>query len=149
MRLRSQWCWAGTLLFILVVFVAQNRFKDQNDSKHIRRLLGEILTTYIPTILLIIISYFSNFFKPFFFEAIVVVNLTVMLVLVTMFISVSESLPKTSYIKMIDVWLVFVLLIPFFEVFLCFVKCIISLVLFLFHALPSRFSSTQPSTCCV
>ena len=45
-----------------------------------------------------------------------VVNLTVMLVLVTMLISVSEGLPKTSYIKMIDVWLVFVLLIPFFEV---------------------------------
>ena len=45
-----------------------------------------------------------------------VVNLTVMLVLVTMFISVSEGLPKTSYIKMIDVGLVFVLLIPFFEV---------------------------------
>ena len=43
-------------------------------------------------------------------------NLTVMLVLVTMFISVSENLPKTSYIKMIDVWLVFVLFIPFFEV---------------------------------
>ena len=45
-----------------------------------------------------------------------VVNLTVMLVLVTMFISVSEGLPKTSYIKMIDVWLVFVLMVPFFEV---------------------------------
>ena len=41
--------------------------------------------------------------KPFFFEATVVVNLTVMLVLVTMFISVSDGLPKTSYIKMIDV----------------------------------------------
>ena len=49
-------------------------------------------------------------------EATVVMNLTVMLVLVTMFISVSENLPKTSYIKMIDVWLVFVLFIPFFEV---------------------------------
>ena len=45
-----------------------------------------------------------------------VVNLTVMLVLVTMFISVSEGLPKTSYIKMIDVWLVFVLIVPFLEV---------------------------------
>ena len=44
------------------------------------------------------------------------VNLTVMLVLVTMFISVSEGLPKTSYIKMIDVWLVFVLIVPFLEV---------------------------------
>lgn len=84
------------------------------------------MTTYIPTVLLIIISYFSNFFKPFFFEATVVVNLTVMLVLVTMFISVSEGLPKTSYIKMIDIWLVFVLLIPFFEV-LSFYSCSCSL----------------------
>ena len=49
-------------------------------------------------------------------EATVVMNLTVMLVLVTMFISVSEGLPKTSYIKMIDVWLVFVLIVPFLEV---------------------------------
>ena len=89
-------------------------------------MLGTILTTYIPTVLLIIISYFSNFFKPFFFEATVVVNLTVMLVLVTMFISVSEGLPKTSYIKMIDIWLVFVLLIPFFEV-LSFYSCSCSL----------------------
>ena len=44
-----------------------------------RRLLGEILTTYIPTILLVIIAYMTNFFKAFFFEAVVTVNLTVML----------------------------------------------------------------------
>ena len=36
-----------------------------------------------------------------------------MLVLVTMFISVSNNLPKTSYMKMIDVWLLFNLLYPF------------------------------------
>ena len=65
-------------------------------------------------------------------EATVVMNLTVMLVLVTMFISVSENLPKTSYIKMIDVWLVFVLFIPFFEVrvfvfYFCFLSCFLSL----------------------
>ena len=36
-----------------------------------------------------------------------------MLVLVTMFISVSNSLPKTSYMKMMDVWLLFNLLYPF------------------------------------
>ena len=40
-------------------------------------------------------------------------NLTSMLVLVTMFISVSNNLPKTSYMKMIDVWLLFNLLYPF------------------------------------
>ena len=82
----------------------------------IRRLLGTILTVYIPTLLLIIISHMTNYFKPFFFEAVVTVNLTVLLVLATMFISVSENLPKTSYIKMVDVWLIFNLMIPFFEV---------------------------------
>ena len=39
-----------------------------------------------------------------------------MLVLATMFIAVSENLPKTSYIKMVDIWLIFNLIIPFFEV---------------------------------
>ena len=99
-----------------------------------RRLLGEILTTYIPTVLLVIIAHMTNYFKPFFFEAVVTVNLTVMLVrfyhnkqwlalilfppkvLATMFISVSNNLPKTSYIKMVDTWLIFNLMIPFFEV---------------------------------
>ena len=39
-----------------------------------------------------------------------------MLVLTTMFINVSNNLPKTSYVKMIDVWLIFSLLLPFIEV---------------------------------
>ena len=74
------------------------------------------MTIFLPTILLNIIGHSTNYFKPFFFEAIVTVNLTVLLVLATMFISVSENLPKTSYIKMVDVWLIFNLMIPFFEV---------------------------------
>ena len=45
-------------------------------------------------------------------------NLTSMLVLATMFISVSNNLPKTSYMKMIDVWLLFNLLYPFVVVLL-------------------------------
>lgn len=45
-----------------------------------RRLLGTLLTVYIPTLLLVTISYSTNFFKPFFFEAVVAVNLTCMLV---------------------------------------------------------------------
>ena len=35
-----------------------------------------------------------------------------------MFLSVNEGLPKTSYIKMVDIWLIFMLLLPFFEVLL-------------------------------
>ena len=41
-----------------------------------RRLLGTILTVYLPTVLLNIIGHATNFFKPFFFEAVVTVNLT-------------------------------------------------------------------------
>ena len=33
-----------------------------------------------------------------------------------MFVGVSQTLPKTSSIKMVDYWLVFNLLIPFVEV---------------------------------
>ena len=39
-----------------------------------------------------------------------------MLVLTTMFINVSNNLPKTSYMKMVDVWLLFNLLVPFLVV---------------------------------
>ena len=46
------------------------------------------------------------------------VNVTVLLVITTMFISVSNSLPKTAYIKMVDLWLIFCQLIPFFELIL-------------------------------
>ena len=83
-----------------------------------RNLLTIILTTFVPTVLLNMISYSTNHFKAFFFEAIVTVNLTSMLVLTTLFINVSNSLPPTSYIKMIDVYLIFSLLIPFVEVLL-------------------------------
>ena len=60
-----------------------------------RRILNAILTVYLPTILVLIIVYATNFFKDFFFEAIVTVNLTSLLVLTTLFISVSSSLPQT------------------------------------------------------
>ena len=48
----------------------------------------------------------------------VTVNLTSLLVLVTLFISVSDSLPRTSYVKLIDIWLIFNLLVPFTDVLL-------------------------------
>ena len=83
-----------------------------------RRLLGVVLTAYTPTVLLNVIGHNANYFKSFFFEAVVTVNLTAMLVLATMFISIAESLPKTAYLKMMDYWLVFNLILPFIEVLL-------------------------------
>ena len=72
-----------------------------------RRILNAILTVYLPTFLVLIIVYATNFFQPFFFEAIVTVNVTSLLVLTTLFISVSNSLPQTAYVKMVDIWLIF------------------------------------------
>merc|ERR1719222_1865758 len=83
-----------------------------------RRLLNAILTVYLPTILVLCIVYATNYFKDFFFEAVVTVNLTSLLVLTTLFISVSDSLPKTAYVKMVDIWLIFAQLVPWIEVLL-------------------------------
>jgi hypothetical protein len=87
-----------------------------------------LTTIYIPTILLNIIGHITNFFKPFYFESAIAVNLTVMLVLTSMYIAVVEGLPVTSYIKMIEIWLLFNLFIPFTDVLLC---CIIDNIRFL------------------
>ena len=53
-----------------------------------------------------------------FLQAIVTVNLTSLLVLTTLFISVSSSLPQTAYVKMVDVWLIFAQVVPWIEVLL-------------------------------
>ena len=81
-----------------------------------RKIMSEMLTTYLPSALLMMITFATTFFKPFFFEAALSVNLTNMLVMTTIFISVMEKLPLTSYPKMIDYWLIFCQLVPFVEV---------------------------------
>ena len=81
-----------------------------------RRLTNQILTIYLPTVLLLLITFCTTFFKQFFFEAALTVNLTVMLVMTTLFISVMEKLPSTSYVRMVDIWLIYGILIPFIEV---------------------------------
>ena len=81
-----------------------------------RRLLSIILTTFLPTLIVNIVGHMSNYFKEFFFEGLISTNVTVLLVITTLFISVSESLPTTAYIKMIDVWLIFNLLKPFIDI---------------------------------
>ena len=51
-----------------------------------RRLLSLVLTAFVPTIILNIIGHMSNYFKEFFFEGLMSLNVTVMLVLTTMFL---------------------------------------------------------------
>ena len=78
-----------------------------------RKIQMELLTTYLPTLLLLMISYATTFFKPEYFEASVTVNLTIMLVMTTIFTSKIAELPPTSDMKMLDIWLIFCLFVPF------------------------------------
>ena len=83
-----------------------------------RKVMSEMMTTFFPSLLLMMITYATTFFKPFFFEAALSVNLTTMLVMTTIFISKMESLPPTSATKMIDIWLILCQLVPFTQVVL-------------------------------
>ena len=83
-----------------------------------RKIATELLTTYFPTILLLLISYTTIFFDKDLFGDAIAVNLTIMLVMTTIFTSKIEELPPTSDMKMIDIWLIFCLVVPFLEVIL-------------------------------
>ncbi len=72
-----------------------------------------LATTFGPTACLTIISELILFLDEDHFDTIIMIALTTMLVMYTLYQSVSASLPQTSYLKLIDLWLVFGLLIPF------------------------------------
>ena len=84
-----------------------------------RRLTNEAMMTFFPSLLLIAISYATTFFKlPNFFNTAITVNVTVMLTTTTLLISVVKKLAQTSYIKWIEAWLIFAMLVPFTQVIL-------------------------------
>ncbi|KAG0726719.1 Gamma-aminobutyric acid receptor subunit rho-3 [Chionoecetes opilio] len=64
-----------------------------------------IMNVYIPSLLLLVISYLTLYFTPTNFQVRVLASLTSLLVMATLFTQASSSLPKTSYFKMVDVWL--------------------------------------------
>ena len=83
-----------------------------------RKVATELLTTYLPTMLLLLITFITVFFDKALFGDAIAVNLTIMLVMTTIFTSKIEELPPTSDMKMIDIWLIFCLVVPFLEVVL-------------------------------
>ena len=108
-------------MFIMTELVLK---KDPNGNmvymalKLKRKVATELLTTYLPTILLLLITFVTIFFDKSLFGDAIAVNLTIMLVMTTIFTSKIEELPPTSDMKMIDIWLIFCLVVPFLEVVL-------------------------------
>ena len=101
-----------------------NLTKEENSNmvymavKLKRKVAMELLTTYLPTMLLLLITFTTIFFDKDLFGDVIAVNLTIMLVMTTIFTSKIEELPPTSDMKMIDIWLIFCLVVPFLEVIL-------------------------------
>nr|XP_045619273.1 uncharacterized protein LOC123771045 [Procambarus clarkii] len=65
-----------------------------------------LANTFVPTIMLVIICWLTAFFDIADFQDRIMVSLTSLLVLATFFTQTSQSIPKTSYLKLIDVWFV-------------------------------------------
>ena len=72
-----------------------------------------ISCTYLPTCCILLMAIATLYIDESHFEATIMVSLTVMLVLYTMFQSISTNMPATAYVKFLDVWLIFCLVMPF------------------------------------
>ena len=114
-----------TMFTITNLNLYDDKDKDKDNSNMVvmtlklkRKIVTELLTTYLPTILLLLITFVTIFFDKDLFSDVIAVNLTIMLVMTTIFTSKIEELPPTSDMKMIDVWLISCLVIPFLEVIL-------------------------------
>ncbi|KAK3854960.1 hypothetical protein Pcinc_038605 [Petrolisthes cinctipes] len=72
-----------------------------------------ISSTYVPTFLMVIICYCTLFFEIEDFQDRIMVSLTALLVLATLFTQITETTPTTSYLKLLDAWFVACILVNF------------------------------------
>lgn len=72
-----------------------------------------VSSTYVPTFLMVVICYSTFFFELDDFNDRIMVSLTALLVLATLFTQITETTPSTSYLKLLDVWFVACILLNF------------------------------------
>ena len=102
MELGLQWSWWICYFKILRYMFYATSFSLDIHSNGLkmeivfkRRLTNELLTTFLPSFLLLLMSYATSFFKPIYFEAAVTVNLSILLVTTTLFIRQGSLPPKS------------------------------------------------------
>ena len=82
-----------------------------------RNLLSVITVSFLPPLLMNIINQASVYLKgESKYDLIITVNITIMMVLASVYLSVSSSLPNTPNIKPVELWLLFNLTYPFFVI---------------------------------
>ena len=77
-----------------------------------RDLVSIILVTYIPTFFINLVNQVTNYISSNKYDMIITVNITCMMVLSGIYLSVSNSLPTTAAIKPVEIWLLFSLIYP-------------------------------------
>ena len=78
-----------------------------------RIFLNHLFNTYIPTFGLLLIATVTLQFDNSKMELALSLTLTIMLVMYTMYQSISVAVTSTAYLKLLDYWLFFCLLMPF------------------------------------
>ena len=95
---------------------------QQKESKNVitisialdKRQISILMMTYLPALLMNIINQATNYITgDSAYDLIITVNMTSMVVLASIYMSVSMSLPNTPDIKPVEVWLVFSIAYPF------------------------------------
>ncbi|XP_050740132.1 uncharacterized protein LOC127010309 isoform X2 [Eriocheir sinensis] len=81
-----------------------------------RRFWFYVTSAYLPTIMLMLISYASLFCKRENSDLRVMMSLTTLLVLYALYQQISDGLPRTSYTKAVDVWCFFAITLIFTKV---------------------------------
>ena len=123
------------LSYNISIVSTYNRF-IQSDSLKIlplvlsRKFLSMFMVTYLPTILMNMINQVTNYINgDTRYDLVFTINITCMMVLASVYLSVSVSLPSTSDIKPVEIWLLFNLAYPFLVIFVNVLLQVLSLLL--------------------
>ncbi|CAL4066552.1 unnamed protein product, partial [Meganyctiphanes norvegica] len=81
-----------------------------------RRYSTYITSAYLPSTMLMLISYASLFVSQDNRDLRVMMSITTLLVLYTLFQQISDTLPNTSYIKSLEIWFFFAIVFIFSQV---------------------------------
>ncbi|XP_042203727.1 uncharacterized protein LOC121853570 [Homarus americanus] len=75
-----------------------------------------VLATFLPSVLLLLVSWATLFIKLEALNVRAIMSLTTLLVLYTLFSNTSRTLPATATIKLIDVWFLFIIVLLFINI---------------------------------
>ena len=72
-----------------------------------------LAATFLPTILLVMITEMTLFVDEKHFEVAIMIHLTTMLVMHTLYQGLQSFMPRTAYLKFIDIFLLYGVIVPF------------------------------------